>query len=225
MIMRSHQRMAMAAAALLVSLATESTAQSCLGVPNGKSHSLGVLFSGPRGGEGDDGAPGLTFGMTTASGESIRLEASMRPIVLDNVGSDVEDFMITRLAGTLAQPLGSQTVSGTTTRGLCGMMQLATAITSSDSDEDLLGREPSPTTSAYSVAAGAAWAISTPSSAFYAGPLFGISSADGETALFTTFHAGAGFRLARLLLNGDLNVPVGIENSKSSFDVRLGFMW
>ena len=216
---------ALGAATLLVSLTTASAAQSCLGVPNAKRHALGILYSGSRGAPGDDGGAGISYGSTNGSQESARLELSLRPIVIDNSGSSVEDFNITRLAGTFARPLGVPKTSGTTTSGLCGMGQLATAITSSASSESELGRAPSPSVTAYSVAIGGAWAVSTPSTALYAGPLFGISSASGESALFTTFHAGAGVTLGRLLLNADFHLPMGVENAKSSFDARFGFVW
>jgi hypothetical protein len=217
----------MVAAALLISLATASAAQSCLGVPTAKRHALGLLVSGPRCMEGDDGGACVTFGMTSANESSARLEFAVRPIVIDNSGSTVEDFNVTRLAATMARPLGTPkaSASAATTSGFCGMAQFATAITSSASSESDLGRAPSPSTTAYSMAAGGAWAISTPTTALYAGPLFGISSANDQTALFTTFHAGGGIRLGRLFVNADAHVPMGMENAKSSFDARFGFMW
>jgi hypothetical protein len=222
---RSHRTTALGAAALLVSLSSIAAAQACLGVPNAKKHTLGVIYSGSRGAEGDDGGGGLTYGATTANGSSARVEFVVRPIVLDNSGSSVEDFNVTRIAGTMARPLSAPKTTGTMTSGFCGMAQLATAITSSASSEDLLGRAPSPTSTAYSAAGGAAWSVSSPSSAFYAGPLFGVSSANDETALFTTLVAGGGIRAGRLLLNLDLNMPVGVEDAKTSFDFRLGYMW
>lgn len=224
MTMRSRDRVALAAA-LLVSVSSMSAAQTCLGVPSGKAHTLGVLVSGSRGAPGDDGGAGLTYGTTNPSQSSTRLEFAFRPLVVDGSASTDEDFNVTRFAGTFARPLGAAKASGATLSGLCVMGQGAAAITTSASDESELGRAPSAATTAYSVAGGAAWAVSTSSSAIYAGPLFGISSASGESAMFTTLLVGGGVRLGRLLLNGDLNMPMGIENAKSSFDVRVGFMW
>ena len=215
-------------AAALVMYGAALPAQNSLGAPQAQArHTLGVMFAGSQGAEGDDGGLGLTFGMMTPTGQTTRLEFASRPVVPDNSGSSEEDFMYTRFAGTLARPIGApkQSASGTSTSGLCAIGQLAMTIKSSASGEEELGRAPSSPTSAYSAAAGAAWAMSTPTVGLYAGPLFGISSANGESAVFTTMHVGGGVRLGRVLLNAELNAPMGTEGATSYVEFRAGWMW
>lgn len=216
------------AATALVICAATLPAQNCLGGPaSAQRHSLGLMFAGSQGAEGDDGGLGLTFGMTTPTNQTARVEFASRAVVPDNSGSSEEDFMYTRFAGTLARPMGTpkQSASGTSTSGLCAMGQVATTIKSSYSDESELGRPPSSPTAAYSAAVGGAWALSTASAGVYAGPLFGISSANGESAMFTTVHVGGGVKLGRFLLNGELNAPMGSEGATNYIEVRAGWMW
>jgi hypothetical protein len=203
-------------------------AQNCLGGPNGNArHSLGLIFAGPQGAEGDDGGLGASFGVLTAAQQTARVEFNLRTVMPDNEGSSVEDFNYTRFVGTLARPLGPAKEPAATgmMSGLCAIGQLATTIKSSYSDESELGRAPSPATAAYSMAAGGAWAFSTPAFGFYAGPLFGISSADDATAYFVTVHTGGGVQLGRVLLNAEVNTPLGIEGAKKYLEVRAGWMW
>lgn len=216
----------MAFAALMTASAA-AEAQNCLGVPLGPvRHALGLMFSGPSGamGEGDEGALGLSYNGALENARAMRLEFATRAIVHDNAASTVEDFIITRFSGTLAEPLKKRE-GAKPNSGWCRMAQVATAITGSYSTEEELGRAPSPKSFAYSGAVGAAWAVSTPSTAFYAGPLVGMSAASGETAPFVTLHAGGGVFLGRLLLNGEINAPLGSEGAKNTFDVRVGWTW
>lgn len=222
------KRYMISAAAALVVCGASAQAQNCLGAPKTEArHVLGLMFAGPQGADGDDGGLGLTFGLMTPTEQTVRLEISNRAIVPDGSGSSVEDFQYTRLAGTLARPMGApkKSASGTSVSGICGMAQLATTIKSSFSDEAELGRTPSSPTAAYSASAGAAWALSTSSVGLYAGPLFGISSANGESAMFATMHVGGGLRLGRILLNAEMNAPLGIEGATNYLEVRAGWMW
>ncbi|HET9426251.1 MAG TPA: hypothetical protein VFO55_12860 [Gemmatimonadaceae bacterium] len=216
-----------AAAALVVSGAAEVSAQNCLGAPKTEARRvLGLMYAGSQGADGDEGGLGITFGTLTPTDQALRLELSSRAIVPEGSGSSQEDFYYTRLAGTLARPLGAKkSASGTTASGVCGIAQLATTIKHSASDEEELGRVPSSPTSAYSAAAGAAWALSTPAVGLYAGPLFGISSANGESAMFATMHVGGGLRLGRILLNAEMNAPLGQEGATNYLQVRAGWMW
>jgi hypothetical protein len=200
-------------------------AQNCLGVPLAPArHSLGLTFSGPSGamGEGDEGALGLSYAGARRDARALRLDLATRAIIHENASSTIEDFVISRLSGTLAEPLKKRE-GASANSGWCRMAQVATAITRSYSSEEELGRAPSPAAFAYSGAVGAAWAVSTPSSAFYAGPLVGMSAASGQTAPFVTMHAGGGVLLGRLLLNGEINAPLGSEGAKNTF--RFGWTW
>ena len=215
-------------AAALTTFAATLPAQNCLGGPKSpQRHNLGILYTGPQGAAGDDGGAGVTFGMMTATEQTARVEFVYKPVIVDGSSSTDEDFAYTRLAGTLARPLGSPKQATTTgaMSGLCGMAQFATTIKSSISTEDELGRAPTSPTNAYSIAGGAAYAFSSPMAGVYAGPLLGISSADGETAMFATMHVGGGVQIGRIMLNAEMNAPLGIEGAKNFLEFRAGWMW